>query len=100
MAGFEREPFEVVVDEDPNIPGFRQMPFDFECPAFQSCFPFPKKFSVTMNPFAVAAVFGGVISQETEIKEIGGVGKKLEGREVPFVQSGGVRPNPADAVFF
>src|SRR5437588_1308766 len=53
-----------------------------------------------MDALAVAAVFGGVVAEQTEIKEIGRVREEFEGREVAFIQWSGIGPHPADAVFF
>ncbi len=53
-----------------------------------------------MNSLAVAIVFGGVIAQKPQIKEVRRAGQKFERREITLVQRAGVGPNPADAVLF
>ena len=100
LTGLGGKTFEVIVHETPDAPGFAEMALDFEGPAFERGFAFPKQFSVAMEMLAVAVVLRRIIAEKAQINEVAGGGKKFEGREIAFVERAGVGPDPADAIFF
>jgi len=71
LSRFRREPFEMIADEGPNISHFGEMPLYFQGPTFQCGLAFPKKLLIAMNEFASVVVFGRVIAEQAQIKEIG-----------------------------
>jgi len=53
-----------------------------------------------VNEFAGAVIFGRVIAEQTQIKQIGRPRQKFERRKIAFIERTGVGPNPTDAVLF
>src|SRR5947209_818477 len=95
-----RKAFEVIVDEAPDAAGFVEMPLELEGPALERSLAFPKQFAVTMDMLAVGVVLRRVIAEKPQVDEVGGGGKEFERREIAFVESAGIGPNPADSIFF
>src|SRR4051812_48425484 len=100
LTGLRREPFEMVIHEAPDAPDFAQVPLEFEGPALQRRLAFPEQFPVAMDVLSVAIVFGAVIAQQPQIKEISRGRKELERRQIAFVERTGVGPDPADPMLF
>jgi len=90
----------MVTDEGPRIANFAKVPLDFQRPAFERGFALPKKSIVAVNEFSGAVIFGRVIAEQAQIKEIGRARQKFEGREIALVKRAGIGPNPANAALF
>src|SRR5438477_13154198 len=90
----------MVADERPRIANFPKVPLDFQRPAFERGFAFPKKLIVAVNEFSGAVIFCRVIAEQAQIKEIGRARQKSERREIALVERAGIGPNPADARLF
>src|SRR5438270_5662371 len=90
----------MVTDKRPDVPHLAKMPLDFQSPAFERGFAFPKKFIVTMHEKTLAIVLGRVIAEQPQIKEISRARQKFERCEIALVQRTGVGPNPANPILF
>ena len=53
-----------------------------------------------MDVPAINIVFGCVIAKQTEIEKVGRARQEFERRKISFVKWSGVRPHPANAMFF
>ena len=85
LGGFRGKAFEVIADECPNVADLAEMPLNFERPTFQRGFAFPEKSVVAVHEQSAFVVFGRIIAEQTEIKEIGGLRQEFERRKIAFV---------------
>lgn len=87
----------MVVGKKVNIGTIGKMLFDLERPAFERRIARPKELPVSVNVAAVCTEPGGLVAQQTHIKEVRGLWQHLERCTVLLVEWTGVSPDPADS---
>ena len=90
----------MIAGKCPDVANFRHMPLNFQRPAFQRGFAFPKQFLVTMNVATVHVVFGRVIAEQAQVEKICRARQEFKRGKISFVQRSGIGPRPANAIFF
>src|SRR5947209_3847317 len=98
LTGLGSEAFVVVVHEDPDTPGFLYVTLNFQGPAFERSFAFPKQMPVAVKPATIAIVASADVAEQPHVKKIRRVRPEFEGRKVALVERADVAPGPADAM--